>query len=181
MKQPGTSPSDSPRGAVETPEIVASPNPTAESSRPLWSRFVPTRSKADTVGFLVAWFVLIAIAVQVAALVIDNLSYNWWPAYDTNAYWLASRHLLDGDQLYEPAQIWTAGAFKYPPIYAQLVLPIGLVPETIVDWVWRIVGVLCLRYLAGSWKLAVLASLQWPVFAELGLRQRDSASSEPWS
>ena len=131
-------------------------------------RFVPTRSKADTVGFLVAWFVLIAVAVQLAAVVIDNMSYHWWPAYDTNAYWLAARHLLDGDKLYAQAQIWTAGAYKYPPVYAQLVLPIGLVPEGIVDWIWRIVGVLCLRYLAGSWKLAVLAALQWPVFAEIG-------------
>ena len=119
-------------------------------------------------GFLVAWFVLIAIAVQLAAVVIDNMSYHWWPAYDTNAYWLAARHLLDGDKLYGQAQIWTAGAYKYPPVYAQLVLPIGLVPEGIVDWIWRIVGVLCLRYLAGSWKLAVLAALQWPVFAEIG-------------
>ncbi|MGA3058201.1 MAG: glycosyltransferase family 87 protein [Candidatus Limnocylindrales bacterium] len=169
MKQPGSSPSDSPRGVLETPEAPSRPSEdlAAASSRPLWSRFVPTQSKADTVGFLVAWFVLIAIAVQVAALVIDNLSYKWWPAYDTNAYWLASRHLLDGDELYVPAQIWTAGVFKYPPIYAQLMLPIGLVPETIVDWIWRIVGVMCLRYLAGSWKLAVLASLQWPVFAEI--------------
>ena len=66
------------------------------------------------------------------------------------------------------AEIWTAGAYKYPPVYAQLVLPIGFVPELLVSWLWRIGGVLCLRYLAGSWKLAVLAALQWPVFAELG-------------
>src|SRR5664280_1254273 len=112
-------------------------------------RFVPTRSKADTVGFVVAWLVLIAIAVQLAAVVIDNMSYHWWPSYGTNAYGLAARHLLDGDELYAQAQIWTAGAYKYPPIYAQLMLPIGLVPEGIVDWIWRIVGVLCLRYLAG--------------------------------
>jgi hypothetical protein len=136
-------------------------------TRPYWRRFVPTGSRAETVGFLIAWFVLIAIGFQLIATVADNLSYNWWPAYDTNAYWLAARHLGDGSQLYTQAQIWTGGAYKYPPIYAQLVFPIGLVPEVVVDWVWRIVGVLCLRYLAGSWKLAVLAALQWPVFAEL--------------
>jgi hypothetical protein len=133
-----------------------------------FGRFVPTRSLAETVGFLVAWFVLIAIAVQVAAVVIDNTRYNWWPAYDTNAYWLSARHLMDGTPLYSQSLIWTAGAYKYPPLYAQLVLPIGLVPEGIVDWMWRLVGVLSLRYLAGSWKLALLASLQWPVFAEIG-------------
>ena len=130
-------------------------------------RIVPTRSRADTFGFLVAWFLLVAIGVQLAAVVLDNMRVNWWPAYDTNAYWLASRHVLDGQPLYAPAEIYTAGAYKYPPFFAQLLIPIGLLPEVLVDWIWRISGVLCLRYLSGSWKLAVLAALQWPVFAEL--------------
>jgi len=131
-------------------------------------RIVPTRSHADTFGFLVAWFLLLAIGIQVAAVVIDNLRVNWWSAYDTNAYWLAARHIVDGQPLYTQAEIWTAGAYKYPPLFAQLVVPIGFLPEVVVDWIWRISGVLCLRYLSGSWKLALLASLQWPVFAELG-------------
>ena len=130
-------------------------------------RIVPTRSHADTFGFLVAWFLLLAIGVQVAAVVIDNLRVNWWSAYDTNAYWLAARHIVDGQPLYTQAEIWTAGAYKYPPVFAQLVVPIGFLPEVVVDWIWRVSGVLCLRYLSGSWKLALLASLQWPVFAEL--------------
>jgi membrane protein YdbS with pleckstrin-like domain len=125
------------------------------------------RSRADTFGLIVAWFLLLAIGVQVAAFVFDNLRTNLWPAYDTNAYWLAARHLIDGKPLYAQAEIYTAGAYKYPPLFAQLVIPIGFLPEVIVDWVWRISGVLCLRYLSGSWKLALLASLQWPVFAEL--------------
>lgn len=133
----------------------------------LLGRIVPTRSHADTFGFLVAWFLLLAIGIQVAAVVIDNLRVNWWPAYDTHAYWLAARHIVDGQPLYAQAEIWTSGAFKYPPLLAQLVVPIGFLPEVIVDWIWRISGVLCLRYLSGSWKLALLASLQWPVFAEL--------------
>jgi hypothetical protein len=133
-----------------------------------WGRLIPTGSKAETVGFVVAWFLLLAIGVQLVAIVADNMTHGWWSAYDTNAYWLAARHVLDGSPLYTQAEIWTSGAYKYPPIYAQLVLPIGFAPETIVDWIWRLGGVLCLRYLAGSWKLAVLAALQWPVFAELG-------------
>ena len=139
---------------------------TARFAKPI-GRIVPTRSRADTFGFLVAWFLLVAIGVQLAAVVLDNMRVNWWPAYDTNAYWLASRHLLDGQPLYAPAEIYTAGAYKYPPFFAQLLIPIGLLPEVLVDWIWRISGVLCLRYLSGSWKLAVLAALQWPVFAEL--------------
>ena len=124
-------------------------------------------SRAEAVGFGVAWFVLIAIAVQLVATVAENMSHDWWPAYDTNAYWLAARHLLDGSPLYQQALITTSGAYKYPPILAQVVVPIGLLPEWIVDWAWRILGVACLRYMCGSWKFAVIAALQWPVMAEL--------------
>jgi hypothetical protein len=124
-------------------------------------------SPAEAVGFGLAWFVLIAIAVQLVATVVENVSHDWWPAYDTNAYWLAARHLLDGSPLYQQAEITTSGAYKYPPILAQAIIPIGLLPEWIVDWTWRVTGVACLRYLCGSWKFAVIAALQWPVMTEL--------------
>jgi hypothetical protein len=134
----------------------------------LTRRILPTRSRADTAGWLVAWFLIVTLGVQVAAIVLDNLQHDLWPAYDTYAYWLAARHILSGEPLYAPALIWTAGAYKYPPIFAQLVLPIGLLPQAPVDWVWRIFGLMCLRYMCGSWKLVVLAALQWPVMMELG-------------
>ena len=130
-------------------------------------RVVPTQSQADTVGWLIAWFLLVTIAVQVAATVVDNVTHNLWQAYDTNAYWLAAQHIVNGQHLYARAEIWTSGAYKYPPVFAQIVTPIGLLPEPPVDWAWRMIGVLCIRYMCGSWKLAVLASLQWPVMAEL--------------
>ncbi len=131
-------------------------------------RVVPTQSQADTVGWFIAWFLLVAIGVQIVATVADNMGYRFWWAYDTYAYWLAAQHVLQGQPLYAPAEIWTMGAYKYPPLFAQALLPIGLLDITLVDWVWRISGLLCLRYLSGSWKLAVLAILQWPVMAELG-------------
>ena len=130
-------------------------------------RGIPTQSQADTAGWLIAWFVLVAIAVQVAAVVIDNVTYNLWPAYDTYAYELAARHVLNGDPLYSAALIWTKGAFKYPPLFAQLAIPMALLPDILVDWLWRISGVMCLRYMCGSWRFAVVAALQWPVMAEL--------------
>jgi hypothetical protein len=136
--------------------------------RRLWIRAAPTGTRADTIGWLVAWFLLLAIGVQFLAAVADNWSINQWSAYDTKAYWLAAQHVANGQPLYTQSLIWTAGAYKYPPVYAQLIVPIGWLPEILVDWIWRLSGVLCLRYLCGSWKLAVLASLQWPVFAELG-------------
>jgi hypothetical protein len=130
-------------------------------------RLIPTRSRADAVGLFVAWFILVAIGIQVAAQLYDNLRINWWFAYDTNAYWLSGKHILDGQPLYARAEIWTGGAFKYPPLYAQLFTPMALFSETYIDWVWRISGVLCLRYMAGSWRFALVATLQWPVWAEL--------------
>jgi hypothetical protein len=143
-------------------------NDTTHPARRALARLAPSGSRSDRFGFLVAWFLLIAIGVQVAATVAESMRYELWPAYDTNAYWLAARHLLDGQPLYAQAEIYTAGAYKYPPVFAQMVLPIGLLPEIVIDWAWRFSGILCLRYMSGSWKLALLASLQWPVFAELG-------------
>lgn len=136
-------------------------------AKALVRRSIPTQSQADTLGWLIAWFVVVAIAVQVAWIAIVNIEANWWPAYDTNAYWLAAKHILNGDPLYAPALITTGGAYKYPPLFAQLIVPIGMIPELPVDWAWRIAGVMCLRYMCGSWKLAVVASLQWPVLIEL--------------
>ena len=137
----------------------------------------------------------LVVGVQVAWFVAWNVLHDLWPAYDTNAYWLAARHVIEGSPLYIPAQIWTAGAYKYPPIFAQLVLPIGILPEVVVDWAWRIVGVMCLRYLAGSWRLTLIATVQWFFFEELGfgnvtfqlgavclfaLRDRRGAYLLPW-
>jgi hypothetical protein len=109
-------------------------------------------SRADRIGLLVACLLLLAAAVQVSGTIFTNMT-GGWPAYDTNAYWLATRRLLEGSPLYRPALIWTAGAYKYPPVFAQIVLPIGVLPEWAVDWTWRIVRVLCLRYLSGSCRL----------------------------
>jgi hypothetical protein len=134
----------------------------------LTRRAVPRQSQADTVGWLVAWFLLFAIGIQIIATVADNLTNDFWWAYDTKAYTLAAQHILNGQPLYMQAEIWTAGAYKYPPVFAQLVVPTAFLPEVLVDWAWRLVGLLCVRYMCGSWKLCVLAVLQWPVMAELG-------------
>jgi hypothetical protein len=131
------------------------------------------------------------VACYLLSAVVDR----WWAAYDTNAYWLAAKHLLGGQPLYQQSTIWGSGIFKYPPLFAQLTVPIGLVPEIYVDWAWRIAGVMFLRYLCGSWRLTLIASLQWPVWGELGfgnvtlalgatclfaLRDRRGAYLLPW-
>lgn len=94
---------------------------------------------------------------------------DWGLAYDTHAYWLAGRHLLDGVALYSPASPSALGAFKYPPVFAQMAVPLALLPEIVVDWAWRATTVLCLRYIAGSWKAALVACAFLPVLVEVSL------------
>ena len=90
-------------------------------------------------------------------------------AYDTRAYWLAGRHVLDGTPLYVRADYSTLAIYTYPPIFAQMFAPASLLPELAVAWLWRVSGVLCLRYLVGSWRAAIVACVFVPVLTELSL------------
>ena len=90
-------------------------------------------------------------------------------AYDTRAYWLAARHVMDGTALYSQATVSDLGAYKYPPLFAQLFVPVGFLPELLVAWLWRVTGILCLRYMVGSWKAALVACAFLPVLGELSL------------
>ncbi len=107
-----------------------------------------------------------ALAVAAAVTLIQG---DGGLAYDTRAYWLAAKHVLDGSGLYSPATVSTLGAYKYPPLFAQLFTPAGLLPELVVAWLWRISGILSLRYLVGSWRAAIVACLFVPVLTELSL------------
>jgi hypothetical protein len=119
--------------------------------------------------YVFAYGLLLVIGAQTAAYTQERLLDGWWPAYDTNAYWLAARHVLSGEPLYQQSTIWAGGIYKYPPVFAQLIVPLGFFPELAVDWAWRLSGLLCLRYLCGSWRLTLVAALQWPVWAEIDL------------
>jgi Glycosyltransferase family 87 len=88
-------------------------------------------------------------------------------ASDARAYWAAGRRLLEGGILYAD----TAGepfAFLYPPIAAQLIAPLSLMPLPVFAWGIRALELLCLRYVVGSWKLAGASMiLCLPVVAEI--------------
>lgn len=107
-------------------------------------------------------------ALAVAALVL-TVGDNGGLGYDTHAYWLAGHHVLDGAQLYQADPYSTLSLYTYPPIFAQLFVLIALLPELLVAWAWRIGGVLCLRYLAGSWRAAVVCCAFVPVLTELSI------------
>lgn len=73
-------------------------------------------------------------------------------AYDLNSYILAGRNVLDGAPLYAPVEINDPGAYRYPPTFAVLAVPLALPPEEIVTWVYRALCLGCVRYLVGSWR-----------------------------
>jgi Glycosyltransferase family 87 len=110
---------------------------------------------------------LVAGGTSAVAFVLVLVLANGGLAYDTHAYWLAARHVLDGATLYAPATVDEFGAFKYPPVFAQMFAPSALLPELLVAWVWRISGILCLRYMVRSWKAVVIACAFLPVLIEL--------------
>lgn len=175
------------------PSEETAARPSASRWRPL--RSLPGRATYEALWQLFTVSLLLVVGIQVAAYVLTEVMAGWWPAYDTNAYWLAAQHILNDQPLYQQSTIWASGIYKYPPIFAQIALPIALIPETLVDWAWRILGVMCLRYLSGSWRLTLLVSLQWPAWLELSfgnvtlelgavcffaLRDRRGAYLLPW-
>ena len=88
-------------------------------------------------------------------------------AYDLNAYLLAGRNLLDGAPLYPPMEINDPGAYRYPPTFAVLTVPLAPIPEPILTWGYRVVCLLCVRYLVGSWRAVGWALLFVPLQIEL--------------
>lgn len=98
-------------------------------------------------GSIVGWGLLFAsfigIAVESGGL-----------AYDTHSYWLAGRNVLADQPLYWPVGIDDFGPYRYPPLFAQLVAPVALLPEAIFTWLLRAVSLVSLRYIAGSWRAA---------------------------
>lgn len=72
--------------------------------------------------------------------------------YDAQAYWLAGQHVLHGQPLYGATEVDAFGAYKYPPLFAQLWAPLTLIPALAFSWLLRIACLLCVRWLAGSWR-----------------------------
>lgn len=74
--------------------------------------------------------------------------------WDTYAYWLAGMNVRAGEPVYWSTAFDVLGAYQYPPPFAQMWAPLSYLPEAIADWGWRLLGVLSVRYMAGSWQIA---------------------------
>ena len=82
---------------------------------------------------------------SLVVLVSDPLTHGGL-GYDSYAYWLAGQNVLHGQPLYSSVAVDALGAYKYPPIFAQLIAPLTLIPALAFSWLWRIACFLCVRW-----------------------------------
>jgi len=113
------------------------------------------------------WALSVIGFVSFAAFVVDAIARDGGAAYDLHAYVLAGRNLLEGAPLYGPMEISDPGAYRYPPTFAALAVPLALAPEEVVTWAYRAACIGCVRYLVGSWRAVGWALLLIPLQVEL--------------
>ena len=103
-----------------------------------------------------------------AAMVLA-IAHDGGMGFDSYAYWLAGQNVLHGQPLYSSVAVDALGAYKYPPIFAQLIAPLTLIPALAFSWLWRMACFLCVRWLAGSWRNVGLWLLVPLTIVELSL------------
>lgn len=76
--------------------------------------------------------------VTIGLLVIQLLwALQWWPMLDMNAYWDAALRLRAGEPLYPAyADPSAPEVYRYSPWFAQLWIPITLLPRELVNAAW---------------------------------------------
>jgi len=101
--------------------------------------------------------------------------------FDFLAYHAAASRVLDGGPLYDMSFVGTGGfgLFYYSPTFGPLILPFGLLPDTVAVWTWT--ALLVGAFLAGiallpvpasvRWTVLLLAALTWPVAYAIKLGQ----------
>jgi alpha-1,2-mannosyltransferase len=89
--------------------------------------------------------------------------------YDFLAYHQAAVRLLHGQPLYDMSYTQTGGfgLFYYPPTFAPLVLPFGLLSATTATWTW--ITLLVASFLVGVLILPVSRTVRWWLILLAGL------------
>lgn len=117
---------------------------------------------------------LLVLLAAVGATLLAVVATSAWPGRgDDHAYWLAARRLVAGDPLYDPAAApGTPFAFWYPPVVAQVLVPLALaLPAGVFSALWTAGALGCLWWLAGRRVLPALALVAFvPVAVELAYR-----------
>ena len=135
------------------------------------------------VRLAVAGLLVLAIVVPTAFVALTLVAANAEKTlgYDFLAYHQAASRVLDGQPLYDLSyqDAGGFGLFYYPPFFAPLILPFGLLPEAVATWLW--IGGLIGAFLLGTALLPVdanvkrvvllMAGLSWPLAYALKLGQ----------
>lgn len=89
--------------------------------------------------------------------------------YDFLAYHQAAVRLFDGEPLYDMSYTQTGGfgLFYYPPTFAPVLLPFGLLSASFATWAW--IGLSLVVFLAGVLILPVVPSVRWWIVLLAGL------------
>jgi len=110
----------------------------------------------------------VVVPALIGATLLVVVAVNRWTGPgDEHAYWLAARRLIDGLPLYDPAATpVTPFAYWYPPVVAQVIVPIALVvPDAVFSIGWIVLMLGCLWWLAGRDPLVALALVAFPPVA----------------
>ena len=116
---------------------------------------------------------LVLLAAIGGALLLIVAVNRWATPSDEHAYWLAARRLLEGQPLYDPAATpVTPYAYWYPPVVAQVLVPVAAVlPALAFTAAWTLLMLGCLWYLGGRSPLGALALVVYlPVAVEFWFR-----------
>ena len=110
---------------------------------------------------------LVVLAAIGAVLLLVVALDRWATPSDEHAYWLAARRLVDGLPLYDPAATSiTPYAYWYPPVFAQVMVPVALVlPSLWFTAAWTLLMLACLWWLADRNVLVALALVAFPPVA----------------
>lgn len=116
---------------------------------------VPPARLARAALPIVAIILLVFPLVATLALAGDTLG------YDFLAYHAAAARVLQGQPLYDLSfeSAGGFGLFYYPPLFAPLILPLGLLPETAAVWAW--IALLVASFVAGLIVLPVSRPVRW--------------------
>ncbi len=89
--------------------------------------------------------------------------------FDFLAYHQAARRILDGLPLYDLSfeQAGGFGLFYYPPPFAVLLLPLGLLDPTTATWVWT--ASLLGAFGLGVWLMPVSSTVRWTTILLAGV------------
>lgn len=116
---------------------------------------------------LALWALAAIGVVSFGAYLVRIIQLDGGIGYDLHAYVLAGRHALAGQPLYGEMLIGDPGAYRYPPTFAYLAIPLALPPELAVTWAYRAACLACVRVLTGSWRWTGVALLFEPLQIEL--------------